>query len=73
MGDYIEIVKLSSRMKDIIRGSLLLIDSIISYDSSRKFIEITCNILKCDRVSLFIIDKVSDKLILYTGEGMKKA
>ena len=73
MGDYKEIVKLSSRMKDIIRGSILLIESIISNDSSRKFIEITCNILKCDRVSLFIIDKVSDKLILYTGEGMKKA
>ena len=73
MGDYKEIIKLSSRMKDIIRGSILLIDSIISNDSSRKFIQITCNILKCDRASLFIIDKVSDKLILYTGEGMKKA
>ena len=73
MGDYKEIIKLSSRMKDIIRGSILLIDSIISHDSSRKFIQITCNILKCDRASLFIIDKVSDKLILYTGEGMKKA
>jgi len=73
IGDYKEIIKLSSRMKDIIRGSILLIDSIISNDSSRKFIQITCNILKCDRASLFIIDKVSDKLILYTGEGMKKA
>ena len=71
--DFKEIVKLSTRMKDIIRGSILLIDSIISNDSSKKFIEITCSILKCDRASLFLFDKISDKLILYTGEGMKKA
>ena len=71
--DYKEIIKLNSRMKDIIKGSILLIDSIISNDSSKKFIEITCTILKCDRASLFLFDKISDKLILYTGEGMKKA
>ena len=71
--DYKEIIKLSTRMKDIIKGSILLIDSIISNDSSKKFIEITCQILKCDRASLFLFDKISDKLILYTGEGMKKA
>lgn len=73
ISDYKEIIKLSTRMKDIIKGSILLIDSIISNDSSKKFIEITCNILKCDRASLFLFDKVSGKLILYSGEGMKKA
>ena len=73
IADYKEIIKLSTRMKDIIKGSILLIDSIISNDCSKKFIEITCNILKCDRASLFLFDKISDKLILYTGEGMKKA
>ena len=71
--DYKEIIKLSTRMKDIIKGSILLIDSIISNDSSTKFIEITCDILKCDRASLFLFDRITDKLILYTGEGMKKA
>ena len=71
--DYKDIIKLSTRMKDIIKGSILLIESIISNDSSTKFIEITCDILKCDRASLFLFDRVSDKLILYTGEGMKKA
>ena len=71
--DYKEMIKLSTRMKDIIKGSILLIESIISNDSSKKFIEITCTILKCDRASLFLFDKISDKLILYTGEGMKKA
>ena len=73
IGDYKEIVKLGSRMKDFIKGSIQLIESIISNDSSNKFTEITCNILKCDRASLFIIDKISDKLTLFTGEGMKKA
>jgi putative methionine-R-sulfoxide reductase with GAF domain len=73
IGDYKEIIKLNTRMKDIIKGSIRLIESIISNDSSKKFIEITCDILKCDRASLFLYDKVSEKLILYTGEGVKKA
>ena len=60
-------------MKDLIKGSINLIESIISNDSSKKFIEITCDILKCDRISLFIYDKISDKLILVTAEGLNRA
>ena len=71
--EYKEIIKVCSRMKDLIKSAINLIESIISNDSSKRFIEITCDILKCDRASLFIYDKISDKLILVTAEGLNRA
>ena len=73
INDYKEVIKVCSRMKDIIKGSINLIESIVANDSSKKFIEIACDILKCDRISLFIYDKNSDKLILVTAEGLNRA
>ena len=73
INDYKEITKVCTRMKDLIKGSISLIESIVSNDSSKKFIEVTCEILKCDRISLFIYDKISDKLILVTAEGLNRA
>ena len=73
INDYKEIIKVCTRMKDIIKGGVNLIESIVSNNSSKKFIEITCDILKCDRISLFIYDKNSDKLILLTSEGLNRA
>ena len=51
--EYKKIIKLGTRKKDIIKDSILLIESIISNDSSKQFIELTCDILKCDRESIF--------------------
>ena len=73
INDYKEIIKLGMRMKDFIRSSLLLVDSIISNDTSEVFIENTCQILHCDRASLFILDQISDSLIVFSGEGLKRA
>ena len=73
INDYKEIMKVCTRMKDLIKGGINLIESIISNDCSKQFIEITCDVLKCDRVSLFIYDKISDKLILVTAEGLNRA
>ena len=73
INDYKEIIKVCTRMKDIIKGGVNLIESIVSNNSSKKFIEIACDILKCDRISLFIYDKNSDKLILLTSEGLNRA
>ena len=73
INDYKEVIKVYTRMKDLIKGSINLIESIVANDSSKKFIEIACYILKCDRISLFIYDKNSDKLILITAEGLNRA
>jgi len=73
INDYKEVIKVCTRMKDLIKGGINLIESIVANDSSKKFIEIACYILKCDRISLFIYDKNSDKLILITAEGLNRA
>ena len=73
INDYKEIIKIGMRMKDFIRSSLLLVDSIISNDTSEVFIDNTCQILHCDRASLFILDQISDSLIVFSGEGLKRA
>ena len=73
INDYKEVIKVCTRMKDLIKGSINLIESIVANDSSKKFIEIACYILKCDRISLFIYDKNSDKLFLITAEGLNRA
>jgi putative methionine-R-sulfoxide reductase with GAF domain len=72
INDYKEIIKLGMRMKDFIRSSLLLVNSIISNDTTGVFIDNTCQILKCDRASLFLLDQVSDSLVIFSGEGLKR-
>ena len=71
--DYKDILELGIRMKSFIKNSILLVESIIDNNSIKVLIEITCKILACDRASLFILDKISDSLIVYSGEGIKKA
>ena len=73
INDYKEMIKISMRMKEFMKSSISLVDSIISNDSSKVFIDNTCTILNCDRASLFVLDQISDSLIIYTGEGVKKA
>lgn len=73
INDYKEMIKLGMRMKDFMKSSILLVDSIISNDSSKIFIDNTCHILKCDRASLFLYDQMSDSLVVYSGEGLKRA
>ena len=73
INDHKEMLKLGIRMKDFIKISILLIDSIIENNSIKVLIENTCSILSCDRASLFILDKISDSLIVYSGEGINKA
>lgn len=73
INDYKEMIKLGIKMKDFIRGSNRFVDSVMDNNPSKILIENTCSILNCDRASLFILDKTSDSLIVYLGEGVKKA
>ena len=73
INDYKDIIKIGIKMKNFIYSSNKLIDSIIDDEPSKILIENTCSILNCDRASLFLLDKVSDSLIVSTGEGIKKA
>ena len=71
--DYKEMIKINIRLKDFIKGSNDLVDSIIRKNSSGVLLENTCRILDCERASLFIHDKITDMLVVHSGEGLKKA
>ena len=73
ISDYKDMLKLGIRMKDFIKNSITLVESIIDNNSIKVLIENTCTVLNCDRASLFILDKISDSLIVYSGEGIRKA
>ena len=73
ISDYKDMLQLGIRMKNFIKNSILLVESIIDNNSIKVLIENICSVLACDRASLFILDKISDSLIVYSGEGLKKA
>ena len=68
--DYKYMVNLGIRMKDFINNSISLVNSIIDNNSIKVLIDNTCTVLECDKTNLFILDKISDSLILYSGEGI---
>ena len=70
--EYQELIKLIARIQDFLKSSLSLVDSVLLQDSTMVLIANTCNILNCERASLFIYDRESDKLILGTSKGLKK-
>ncbi len=68
--DYKELIRLNMRMKDFIRGSISLVDSIMDYNLSKKtFVKNICSLLKCDKANLYLFDKISDCLIIIPGSG----
>ena len=73
MNDYQEMIKLGMRLKNFIKGSMFFEESLIEGNCIKVLMDTACNILDCDRVSLFVLDKISDKLVVYSGEGLKKA
>ena len=70
--DYKEIIKINLRMKEFLKGSIDFVGSILNNDSNSVLLKNTCLILDCERTSLFILDKISDMLIVHSGEGLKK-
>lgn len=70
--EYQDLIKLISRVKDFLKSSINLVDSVLLEDSTMVLINNTCNILNCERASLFIYDRFTDMLVLNTAEGLKK-
>ncbi len=70
--DYKEMIKINLRMKEFLKGSIDFVGSILNNDSNSVLLKNTCLILDCERTSLFILDKISDMLIVHSGEGLKK-
>ena len=70
--DFQEVIKLIIRIQEFLVASETIVESILSDDFCTVLIQKTCLILKCERASVFIYDRLSDMLILHDGEGLKK-
>jgi len=70
--DFQEVIKLIIRIQEFLLASETIVESILSDDFCTVLIQKTCLILKCERASVFIYDRLSDMLILHDGEGLKK-
>ena len=70
--NYKDMVNVNLRMKDFLKSSINLVESILNNNSYSVLLKNTCDILDCERTSLFILDKNTDMLIVHSGEGLKK-
>jgi hypothetical protein len=71
--DYQNSIKLIQRIKHFLQSSVSLVNSVLQEDSTACLIKNACDILDCERTSIFVHDKMSDKLIVHSGKGLKKS
>ena len=70
--DYQQTIRLIQRVKLFLSSSVNLVRSVLSANSPTVLLNNTCEILDCERASLFIYDTLSDMLVVHSGEGLKK-
>jgi hypothetical protein len=70
--DYINSLKLIQRVQLFLKSSVNLVNSVLLEDSTTCLIRNACEILDCERTTLFVHDKTSDMLIVHSAEGLKK-
>ena len=70
--DYQSTIKLIRRIKDFMAASVELVSSVLYEDSTSVLIRNTCRILDCERVSLFIHDRLTDMLVVHSAQGLQK-
>lgn len=72
--DYQNSLRLITRIKLFLKSSINLVNSVLLEDSTACLIKNACEILDCERTTLFVHDKVSNMLVVHSAsEGLKKA
>lgn len=70
--DFKDYIKLCSRLKDFIAFILILTENLNDIKNTIKIlIKNTCSVLSCEKVNLFLLDNISDSLILYSKETLE--
>lgn len=70
--DYQQIIRLIQRIKSFLNSGIELVRSVLNANSPSVLLTNTCEILDCERASLFIYDSLSDTLVVHSGEGLRK-
>ena len=71
--DYKETLKLGLRLKSFVRYNINLIDNMDNNNHAIKILlKNICDVLSCEKANIYILDNISDSLILYSSDDLKK-
>lgn len=70
--DYEYSVNLIKRIKSFLGVTVRVVNTMILEDAIDMIIKNSCEILICDRTSIFVHDRDTDMLVIHTGLGLKK-
>ena len=71
--DYKETLKLGLRLKSFVRYNINLINNIDNNNNAIKILlKNICDVLACEKANIYILDNISDSLILYSSDDLKK-
>lgn len=70
--DYKTCMNLITRVKKFLRLSVKVVTSLVFEEAIQTILNNCCEILDCERGSIFVYDSVSDMLVVHTGAGIKK-
>lgn len=65
-------IKLVQRMRNYIRITATLINCVLVEELANLIIKDACQIMDCDRASIFIYDNISDMLVVHTAVGVQR-
>jgi len=71
--DFTHGIKLIQRIKHFLKISVNFVKSMLIQETTACLIRNTCEILNCERTSLFVHEKNSNMLIVHTGDHLKKS
>jgi hypothetical protein len=70
--DYDYSINLIKRIKAFLQVSIRVVNTLIIEDAVNMIIKNSCEILQCERTSIFVHDKLTNMLVIHAGEGLKK-
>jgi hypothetical protein len=70
--DYEYSINLIKRIKSFLTVSVRVVNTMILEDAISMMIKNTCEILECERTSIYVHDKFTNMLVIHSGENFKK-
>jgi putative methionine-R-sulfoxide reductase with GAF domain len=70
--DYDYSINLIKRVKSFLQVSIRVVNTLILEDAVNMIIKNSCEILQCERTSIYVHDKLTNMLVIHAGEGLKK-
>ena len=72
INDYKEILRLGLKLKDFTMCNITLLNNMDSNNSIKILLKNICSVLSCEKANIYILDNISDSLILYSSDDSIK-